>query len=99
MTDHITEIAEHERSTRRWILPFAIRRDRCIHRPDWHARTCELGASHARFLIRASRSQGLAIRSRSPRRPTMTVRRHVHHVHTGWPSPYVGFVAAVLFGV
>jgi len=29
----------------------------------------------------------------------MTVRRHVHHVHTGWPSPYVGFVAAVLFGV
>jgi hypothetical protein len=24
MTDHITEIAEHERSTRRWILPFAI---------------------------------------------------------------------------
>jgi hypothetical protein len=29
----------------------------------------------------------------------MTVRRHVHHVHTGWPSPYVGFIAAVLFGV
>ncbi|HEX3475248.1 MAG TPA: hypothetical protein VHT91_09520 [Kofleriaceae bacterium] len=24
MTDHISEIAEHERSTRRWILPFAI---------------------------------------------------------------------------
>lgn len=24
MTDHITKIAEHERSTRRWILPFAI---------------------------------------------------------------------------
>jgi hypothetical protein len=24
MTDHITEIAEHERSTRRWIVPFAI---------------------------------------------------------------------------
>jgi hypothetical protein len=24
MTNHITEIAEHERSTRRWILPFAI---------------------------------------------------------------------------
>lgn len=24
MTDHITEIAEHERSTRRWILPFVI---------------------------------------------------------------------------
>lgn len=29
----------------------------------------------------------------------MTVRRHVHHVHTSWPSPYVGFVAAVLFGI
>lgn len=24
MTDHIAEIAEHERSTRRWMLPFAI---------------------------------------------------------------------------
>ena len=24
MTDHITEIAEHERATRRWMLPFAI---------------------------------------------------------------------------
>jgi hypothetical protein len=24
MTDHITEIADHERSTRRWIVPFAI---------------------------------------------------------------------------
>jgi hypothetical protein len=24
MTDHLSEIAEHERSTRRWILPFAI---------------------------------------------------------------------------
>jgi hypothetical protein len=24
MPDHITEIAEHERSARRWILPFAI---------------------------------------------------------------------------
>jgi hypothetical protein len=24
VTDHITEIAEHERSTRQWILPFAI---------------------------------------------------------------------------
>jgi hypothetical protein len=24
MTNHITEIAEHERATRRWILPFAI---------------------------------------------------------------------------
>jgi hypothetical protein len=24
MPDHITEIAEHERSTGRWILPFAI---------------------------------------------------------------------------
>lgn len=29
----------------------------------------------------------------------MTVRHHVHHVHTGWPSPYVGFVAAALFGI
>lgn len=24
MANHITEIAEHERATRRWILPFAI---------------------------------------------------------------------------
>lgn len=33
------------------------------------------------------------------REATMTVRHHVHHVHTGWPSPYVGFVAAALFGI
>jgi hypothetical protein len=29
----------------------------------------------------------------------MTVRRHIHHVHSGWPAPYVGVLAAVLFGV
>jgi hypothetical protein len=30
----------------------------------------------------------------------MTVlRHHVRHVHSGWPSPYVGLIAAVLFGV
>jgi hypothetical protein len=25
--------------------------------------------------------------------------RHIHHVHSGWPSPYVGVLAVVLFGV
>lgn len=30
----------------------------------------------------------------------MTVlRHHVRHVHSSWPSPYVGLIAAVLFGV
>jgi hypothetical protein len=29
----------------------------------------------------------------------MIVRRHIHHVHSGWPSPYVGVLAVVLFGV
>lgn len=29
----------------------------------------------------------------------MTVHRRIHHVHTGWPSPYVGLIAAALFGV
>ncbi|HEX3475249.1 MAG TPA: hypothetical protein VHT91_09525 [Kofleriaceae bacterium] len=29
----------------------------------------------------------------------MTVRRHIHHAHTGWPSPYVGLIGAVLFGI
>jgi len=33
------------------------------------------------------------------REAAMTVRRHVHHVHSSWPSPYVGLIAAVLFGV
>ena len=28
----------------------------------------------------------------------MTLRRHVHHVHSSWPSPYVGLIAAILFG-
>lgn len=25
--------------------------------------------------------------------------RHVRHVHSGWPAPYAGMIAAVLFGV
>ncbi len=29
----------------------------------------------------------------------MTVRRHIHHVHSSWPAPYTGVIAAVLFGV
>jgi hypothetical protein len=29
----------------------------------------------------------------------MTVRHHVHHVHSGWPSPYVGVIAAGLFAL
>ncbi|HEX8111935.1 MAG TPA: hypothetical protein VF516_29585 [Kofleriaceae bacterium] len=47
-----------------------------------------------------------ASQSRTPRDPcaraqpeaNMTVRRHVHHVHSGWPSPYIGVIAAILFG-
>lgn len=26
------------------------------------------------------------------------IRHHVHHIHSGWPSPYVGVIAVVLFG-
>jgi hypothetical protein len=29
----------------------------------------------------------------------MNARRHIHHLHSGWPSPYVGVLAAVLFGI
>jgi hypothetical protein len=29
----------------------------------------------------------------------MTTRRHLHHVHSGWPAPYAGVIAAVVFGV
>jgi hypothetical protein len=32
------------------------------------------------------------------RETAMTIRRHVHHVHSSWPSPYVGLIAAILFG-
>jgi hypothetical protein len=27
------------------------------------------------------------------------LRHHVRHVHSGWPSPYAGLIAPVLFGV
>ena len=26
------------------------------------------------------------------------IRHHVHHIHSGWPSPYIGLIAVVLFG-
>lgn len=30
----------------------------------------------------------------------MTVRsHHVRHIHSGWPAPYAGVIAAILFGV
>lgn len=29
----------------------------------------------------------------------MTMRRYIHHDHSGWPAPYVGVIAAVLFGI
>jgi hypothetical protein len=32
------------------------------------------------------------------REAAMTVRHHVHHVHSSWPAPYTGVIAAILFG-
>jgi len=29
----------------------------------------------------------------------MTARRHINHVHSGWPAPYTGVIAAVLFAI
>jgi hypothetical protein len=29
----------------------------------------------------------------------MTARHRVHHVHSGWPAPYTGVIAALLFAV
>ncbi len=30
----------------------------------------------------------------------MTARRHyVRHVHTGWPAPYTGVIAAIAFAI
>jgi hypothetical protein len=63
--------------------------------PAW-----EPGASHARPLIeRVDRERLAIVRSCSPGGRMTVLRHHVHHVHSGWPSPYVGFVAAALFGV
>ena len=27
----------------------------------------------------------------------MTTRRHVHHVHAGWPAPITGVIVALVF--
>jgi hypothetical protein len=49
--------------------------------------------------VRADR-EGLAVLTLAlSREANMTVRRYIHHDHSGWPSPYVGVIAAVLFGI